>query len=136
MIRHCDSIKIANIAQMVNVIAPIIVEKDTSWKQTIFYPFALYRKYCGNILLESMTEPLDVVLTQKEDKRVLFCVNIHEECKALQIPFAKYKVITLSGETLMSKNSADHDMVSVHEEMRNEASYKVKQYSISLFLET
>lgn len=135
MIRHCNSIKIANIAQMVNVIAPIIVEKDTSWKQTIFYPFAFYRKYCGEILLESKNDPVDTVLTQKESKRTLFCVNIHEDYRILQIPFANYKVITLNGETLMGTNSADHDIVSVHEEIRNEASCKVAPYGISIFLE-
>jgi len=120
---------------MVNVIAPIIVEKDTSWKQTIFYPFAFYRKYCGEILLESRNDPVDTVLTQKESKRTLFCVNIHEGYRTLQIPFANYKVITLNGETLMGTNSADHDIVSVHEEIRNEASCKVAPYGISIFLE-
>ena len=135
MIRHCDSIKIANIAQMVNVIAPIIVEKDTSWKQTIFYPFAFYRKYCGEILLESKNDPVDTVLTQKGNKRTLFCVNIHEDCRTLQIPFANYKVITLRGETLMGTNSADHDIVSVNEASGSEAIWRTEPYGISIFLE-
>ena len=37
---NCDRVKIACIAQLVNVIAPIMTENGgKSWKQTIFYPF-------------------------------------------------------------------------------------------------
>ena len=39
---NCDRVKIACVAQLVNVIAPIMTENDgKSWKQTIFYPYAL-----------------------------------------------------------------------------------------------
>ena len=38
-IKHSDRVKIACLAQLVNVIAPIMTEKDGhAWKQTIFYP--------------------------------------------------------------------------------------------------
>ncbi len=35
-------VKIANIAQIVNVIAPILTRGDDMLLQTIFYPFAMY----------------------------------------------------------------------------------------------
>lgn len=41
-IRHADSVKIANIAQIVNVIAPIHVQGDKLLRQTIYYPFAMF----------------------------------------------------------------------------------------------
>ena len=41
-IRHADVVKIANIAQIVNVIAPILTRGDDMLLQTIFYPFAMY----------------------------------------------------------------------------------------------
>ena len=41
-IRHADVVKIANIAQIVNVIAPILTRGDEMLLQTIFYPFAMY----------------------------------------------------------------------------------------------
>lgn len=41
-IRHADSVKIANLAQIVNVIAPIHVQGDQLLLQTIYYPFAMY----------------------------------------------------------------------------------------------
>ncbi len=56
MIRHADHIGIANLAQMVNVIAPIMAEEQGVWKQTTFYPFAMFGKYCGDTLAESELE--------------------------------------------------------------------------------
>jgi alpha-N-arabinofuranosidase len=41
-IRHADSVKIANLAQIVNVIAPIFTRGDEMFLQTIFYAIELY----------------------------------------------------------------------------------------------
>jgi alpha-L-arabinofuranosidase len=41
-IRHADSVKIANLAQIVNVIAPILTRGDQMLLQSIYYPFALF----------------------------------------------------------------------------------------------
>ncbi len=47
LLRHCDRVKIACLAQLVNVIAPIWAEPGcTAWRQTIFYPFALTARHC------------------------------------------------------------------------------------------
>ena len=43
-IRHADCVKIANIAQIVNVIAPILTRGDEMVLQTIFYPIEMYTK--------------------------------------------------------------------------------------------
>lgn len=51
-IRHAQSVKMANIAQIVNVIAPIFTNPEGLFLQTIFYPFELYRRTCGNIALD------------------------------------------------------------------------------------
>ena len=41
LLRHGDRVKIANQAQLVNVIAPILTEPGgPAWRQAIFYPFA------------------------------------------------------------------------------------------------
>ncbi len=46
LIRHSDRVKIGCLAQLVNVIAPIMTENDgTVWKQTIFYPFYYASRY-------------------------------------------------------------------------------------------
>ncbi|HKK44879.1 MAG TPA: alpha-L-arabinofuranosidase C-terminal domain-containing protein [Balneolaceae bacterium] len=41
-IRNADIVKMANLAQLVNVIAPIFTNKDDMYKQTIYYPFQLF----------------------------------------------------------------------------------------------
>jgi len=39
LLRHADRVKIACLAQLVNVIAPIITSDTGAWRQTIFYPY-------------------------------------------------------------------------------------------------
>ena len=41
-IRNADIVKMANLAQLVNVIAPIFTSEDDMFKQTIYYPIQLY----------------------------------------------------------------------------------------------
>jgi alpha-L-arabinofuranosidase len=43
-IRHADSVKIANLAQIVNVIAPLLTKGDDMLLQTIYYPFEMYSR--------------------------------------------------------------------------------------------
>ena len=43
-IRHADVVKIVNLAQMVNVTAPILTHGDEMLIQSIFYPFAMFSK--------------------------------------------------------------------------------------------
>jgi alpha-N-arabinofuranosidase len=57
-VRHADVIKIANIAQIVNVIAPILTRCDDILLQTIFYPFAMFSSRRDGIsLLPSVSGP-------------------------------------------------------------------------------
>jgi alpha-N-arabinofuranosidase len=44
-LRRCDVLKIACLAQLVNVIAPILTRSDGMLRQSIFYPFALFSRY-------------------------------------------------------------------------------------------
>ena len=58
LLRHADRVKIACLAQLVNVIAPIMTEPGggKAWKQTIYYPFAQAAQYChGTVLLTDVT---------------------------------------------------------------------------------
>ena len=41
-VRNADIVKMANMAQLVNVIAPIFTNETGMFKQTIFYPFQLF----------------------------------------------------------------------------------------------
>jgi|YNPNPStandDraft_1061719.scaffolds.fasta_scaffold05120_5 alpha-N-arabinofuranosidase len=51
-IRHARSVRMANLAQIVNVIAPILTRPDGLVCQTIYYPFELYSQHCGDIALD------------------------------------------------------------------------------------
>ncbi len=51
-IRHAHSVKMANIAQIVNVIAPILTRSDGMVLQTIFHPFEIYSRTCGDTALD------------------------------------------------------------------------------------
>jgi alpha-L-arabinofuranosidase len=57
-IRHADVVKIANLAQIVNVIAPLQTRGDELLIQTIFYPFEMYsRRREGTALQISASGP-------------------------------------------------------------------------------
>ena len=91
LIRHSDRVKIACLAQLVNVIAPIMTKTDGgSWKQTIYYPFYHASRYGRGIALQPMvsspkhdtknyTDIEDIVsvavYNDKEEKMTVFAVN-------------------------------------------------------------
>lgn len=57
LLRHCDRVKMACLAQLVNVIAPIMTENTDEggrcWAQTIFYPFMYMSQYGRGTVLDS-----------------------------------------------------------------------------------
>ena len=58
-IRHANILKIANLAQIVNVIAPIMTRGDELLVQSIFYPFEMYsRRREGVSLLPVVRGPI------------------------------------------------------------------------------
>jgi alpha-N-arabinofuranosidase len=61
LLRHADRVKIACLAQLVNVISPIRTEPGgPAWRQTIFHPFALTAKYAGSTVLRTEINGPDV----------------------------------------------------------------------------
>ncbi|MDQ0375237.1 arabinosylfuranosidase ArfA [Cellulomonas humilata] len=59
LLRHTDRVHSASLAQLVNVIAPIMTEPGgRSWKQTIFHPFAQASRYArGDVLQVAVEAP-------------------------------------------------------------------------------
>jgi alpha-N-arabinofuranosidase len=51
-VRHCDVVKIANLAQLVNVIAPIFTNKEGLFYQTIYHPFRLFSEHMQGVSLD------------------------------------------------------------------------------------
>jgi alpha-N-arabinofuranosidase len=57
-IRHANIVKMANLAQLVNVIAPIFTNKQGMYLQTIYFPLLEYGKQRGNLSLDvQVTSP-------------------------------------------------------------------------------
>jgi len=92
LIRNADRVKIACLAQLVNVIAPIMTENGgAAWAQTIFYPFMHASAYGRGTALKALVASptydcvdfsdvpyIDAAATLGDDGSVtVFCVNRH-----------------------------------------------------------
>ena len=55
-LRKADVLKIACIAQIVNVIAPIMTSKDGMFKQSIFYPLELFSRHAAGVSLDALVQ--------------------------------------------------------------------------------
>lgn len=90
LLRHADRVKIGCMAQLVNVIAPIMTSDTGAWRQTIFYPFKYTSQYGRGTVLHTVvktpvyesktygeTPYLDAVLVWNEENEELtvFAVN-------------------------------------------------------------
>ena len=56
LIRNCDRVKVACLAQLINVIAPIMTDANggASWKQTIYYPFLHASRFGRGVALRTV----------------------------------------------------------------------------------
>lgn len=130
LLNNSDRVKIACLAQLVNVIAPIMTETGGRvWAQTIFYPFMYTSHYGRGTALKNFcccdsydtcskkNVPLidsAAVISDDENEITIFVVNrsLDSECE-LNINlagFEKYKPYThvsLEGSDLKAVNTAD-----------------------------
>ena len=126
LLKHSDRVKIACLAQLVNVIAPIMTETGGGiWKQTIFYPF-MYTSVNGRgtaldtvVESESFSEGkaenvsnVDAVAVISEDGNTvsLFAVNrkLGEDAELELSGFDGYRLqshISMEGDDLKAGNS-------------------------------
>ncbi|MGN0251115.1 MAG: alpha-N-arabinofuranosidase [Oliverpabstia sp.] len=90
LLRHADRVKIGCMAQLVNVIAPIMTSDTGAWRQTIFYPYLYTSKYGRGTVLHTVVKApvyesktygdasyLDSVMVMNEEEETLtiFAVN-------------------------------------------------------------
>ena len=137
LLRHADRVKIACLAQLVNVIAPIFTKTGGgAFRQTIFYPFREMSKYArGNALRPIIESPkydckeytdvpyLESIATYDEDKDeiAIFAVNRStEEDMQLDISllgFEGYKAVqfeSMDGYDVYKENTFDDEVVNMH----------------------
>ncbi|GAA4166560.1 alpha-N-arabinofuranosidase [Gryllotalpicola daejeonensis] len=89
LLKHSDRVTSASLAQLVNVIAPIMTEPGgPAWRQTTFYPFSITSRLAsGNVLRPVIESPtydtarhgqasvIDAVATVDDDHAAVFLVN-------------------------------------------------------------
>jgi alpha-N-arabinofuranosidase len=111
LINNADRIRIACLAQMVNVIAPIFTEKGgKAIRQTTFFPFAMAANNCiGTVLravgktpvLESKSYgevsaiPNAAVWNEQKREINIICVNISGESQCLELDLRSFGKATL-----------------------------------------
>lgn len=131
LLKHADRVKIACLAQLVNVIAPIMTENGgKAWRQSIFYPFqhaSLFGR--GQVLLPVISSPvydckdysavpyLEAAAVWQEEKKELtiFAVNrdwqgeLVLETELLGFPnFHLVEHLVLEHPDLKATNTKDH----------------------------
>lgn len=137
MLKHADRLKIACLAQLVNVIAPIMTDNGgKAWKQTIFYPYMHASVYGRGVALNPIISSpkydskdfTDVpflestaVYNEENEQLTIFAVNrdlqdgLQLECDIRN--FEGYKVvehIVLENDNLKQTNSAQGTPVGPH----------------------
>ncbi len=91
-IRNAHIVKMANMAQLVNVIAPIFTSETDMFRQTIYYPLALYANNSHGTALDAFVDSptydteqwkqvpyLDVSVAYNNDEVIINVVNRHLE---------------------------------------------------------
>ena len=65
-VRHADVVKMANLAQLVNVIAPIMTNKQGMFLQPIYFPILEYGKQRGNTALHAWVRSPTYTLNHRD----------------------------------------------------------------------
>lgn len=137
LLRHCDRIKIACLAQLVNVIAPIFTKTGGGvFEQTIFYPFMHLSNYGRGVALKPLVDSpkydckeftdvpyIESIATYDEEKGevAVFCVNKSlDESVVLDVNlmdfdgFKPYEFISMDGHGKLEENTFDNIIVKPH----------------------
>lgn len=132
---NCDRVKIACLAQLVNVIAPIMTERGgKAWCQTIFYPFMYGSNYGRGTVMKTVSKCdtyktrfsdsvpyIETSVINDEEKREIhvFAVNRNlEEDIELELSFESFgdceasEHVMLYSDDLFATNSAEAEKVS------------------------
>lgn len=139
LLKHADRVKIACLAQLVNVIAPIMtVTGGQAWRQSIFYPYMHTSVYGrGTVLQPIIVSPLydskdytdvpmldsAVVYNEEKEELVMFAINKSLESSLLLEcdirGFDNYRVIQHTilenGDVKAVNTAAQQDAVIPHD---------------------
>ncbi len=77
ILRHADRVKVACLAQLVNVIAPIMTSDTGAWRQTIFYPYLLTGKYGRGTVLQTRVDCPTLYTAKYGEVPCVDCVAVY-----------------------------------------------------------
>ncbi len=103
LLRNTDRVHSASLAQLVNVIAPIMTEPGgRSWKQTTFHPFALTSRHASGTVLQLAVESPLVSGGKTADFAALSAVATYDADKGEAVVFA----VNRSAESALALDAA------------------------------
>jgi len=132
LLKHCDRVKMACLAQLVNVIAPIMTENNENggrcWAQTIFYPFMHASQHGRGTVLDARIESpaydtrriknvpyLETCCVKNDGEITVFAVNRSlEEDLAIECDLSAFgadsviEQIFLTNDDMKAINTADN----------------------------
>lgn len=135
LLKHADRVKIACLAQLVNVIAPIMTDENgNAWQQTIYFPFAQVSKYGRGHVLKPVVESdtyqtksfdevpyIETIAVLNEDELVVFAVNRSaEEVMNFVVSYDDISISELiefseiSGFDIKAVNTSDKILIKPH----------------------
>lgn len=121
LLKNADRVKVACLAQLVNVIAPIMTETGGgSYRQTIFYPFMLAAKYGVGSVLQEVVESEKYDCKACTDVPFIDAVSIYNPQNEQVVIFAVNKDLEESSKLTLDLKSFDGYKVSRHIAMEND----------------
>jgi len=114
LLKHCDRVKIACLAQLVNVIAPIMTSDTGAWRQTIYYPYLHASRYGRGEVLNTLVNAPVYESKFGDTPYVDAVVTVQEESGELTV-FAVNK--NLEEEIKLSGDLRQYDRISVKEHL-------------------
>ena len=117
LINHADRVKIGCLAQLINVIAPIMTTPDGSWRQTIYFPFMQasnlargtamdIRIDCPKYDCKAYTDVpvIDAALVENEEKQTVTLLLLSkdlEDCVETTVDLRQYEDYKVISSTEM-----------------------------------
>ena len=112
LLRHTDRVHSASLAQLVNVIAPIMTEPGGRvWKQTIFYPFAQASNLASGVVLQPVISSPTYETERYGEVPVLDAVATWDEESGITTVFAVNRSMTDSMDLEIDLRAAGHQVL-------------------------
>jgi alpha-N-arabinofuranosidase len=149
-VNHAHIVKIANMAQLVNVIAPIFTNEKGLFLQTIYYPLQLFAANCHgtalNLVVESPTYAtkgydavpyLDASAAYNTDGSIVLNVTNRNREQALDVVFesedkrfdGEFQVFEVNGPDIKAENNFDSNTVKTTQQKSLTGNGKLLKYT-------